>query len=101
MSKRREPWTTQEAIEAVRAFHRERGYQPVSNEAGPHNGLPPWVTVKRLFGSWNALIEASGLRPYPARSSAQAKTMAFRDRNPNWREEMRRGVKVTHRDIAA
>jgi hypothetical protein len=75
-------WTRESAIEAVQAFHEKHGYQPVSNEAGRHHRLPSWIVAKRLFGSWNAMIEAAGYRPYPPRSSAQAKTMAFSDRNP-------------------
>lgn len=74
-------WTREMAVSAVRDFAEEYGYQPVSNEAGRHYGLPSWATVIRLFGSWNAMIEAAGFTPYPARSSAQAKTMAYRDRH--------------------
>lgn len=73
-------WTREAAIRAVQRFAERKGYQPVSNEAGRHNELPSWGTARRLFGSWNALVEAAGFRPYPARSSAQAKTMAHRDR---------------------
>jgi Homing endonuclease associated repeat len=72
-------WTPERALAAVQAFARERGYQPVSREAGRH-GLPTYDAAARLFGSWNALIAAAGFRPYPARSSAQAKTLAHRDR---------------------
>lgn len=75
-----EAWTRESCIEAVQDFHRRNGYQPVSNEAVARHALPSWIVVKRLFGSWNALIEAAGFRPYPARSSTQAKTMAYRDR---------------------
>lgn len=88
-------WTREEAIEAVRNFHAEHGYQPVSNEAGAHHGLPSWGVARRLFGSWNAMIEAAGFRPYPARSSANAKTRAFRDRNPDWRKDLMKGTRVT------
>ena len=73
-------WTRESCIEAVQNFHECHGYQPVTKEAGAHHHLPSWVVAKRLFGSWNALIEAAGYRPYPARSSAQAKTLAHRDR---------------------
>lgn len=75
-------WDRDTAIDAVRAFHARHGYQPVSNEAGRHHGLPSWNVARELFGGWNAMIQAAGFRPYPARSSAQAKTLAFRDRNP-------------------
>jgi hypothetical protein len=57
------------------------------------HGLPSWAVAKRLFGSWNAMIEAAGFTPYPARSSANAKTRAFRDRNPDWRESLFAGVR--------
>jgi hypothetical protein len=88
-------WTTTEAIAAVQAFHQAHGYQPVSNEAGTRNGLPSWNVAQRLFGGWNAMVEAAGFKPYPARSSANAKTRAFRDRNPDWREHLMRGVRTT------
>lgn len=88
-------WTREVAIFAVQRFHAEHGYQPVSTEATKRNGLPSWGVAARLFGSWNAMIEAAGFRPYPARSSANAKTRAFRDRNPDWREKSMRGVRVT------
>lgn len=88
-------WTREEAIAAVKAFHERHGYQPVSNEAGTRQGLPSWLVARRLFGGWNAMIEAAGFTPYPARSSAEAKTRAYRDRNPNWRDELMRGVRVT------
>lgn len=74
-------WTRESALDAVRAFHREKGYQPVSDEARAHNGLPSWAVARRLFGGWNAMIEAAGFRPYPSRSSTNAKVMAWRDRN--------------------
>ncbi len=73
-------WTRESCIAAVRAFHARHGYQPVSREATRYNGLPCFGQAVRLFGSWNALIEAAGFRPYPASSSAQAKTMAHQDR---------------------
>lgn len=78
-------WTREACIAAVQAFRERRGYQPVSREATRTNGLPSWPTVVRIFGTWNALIEAAGFDPYPAQSSAEAKTRAFRDRNPDWR----------------
>lgn len=84
-AKRGGTWTRESAIRAVREFHARNGYQPVSDEAGGYYGLPSWHVAKALFGSWNAMIEAAGFRPYPAQSSAQAKTMAFRDRNPKAR----------------
>lgn len=73
-------WTCESAITSVRDFHAKHGYQPVSREARQHYGLPSFAQAVRLFGSWNALIEAAGFSPYPARSSSQAKTMAHRDR---------------------
>lgn len=73
-------WTRESCIQAVQDFHEEHGYQPVSREAMSAYGLPSFGVAVNLFGSWNALIEAAGFRPYPARSSAQAKTMAHRDR---------------------
>lgn len=87
-------WTRESAIRAVQLFHLEHGYQPVSNEATKHNNLPSYGVAKRLFGSWNLMIEAAGFRPYPSRSSANAKTRAFRDRNPDWRDKMIKGVRV-------
>lgn len=81
-------WTREDCIEAVQAFHERHGYQPVSREAGSHHHLPSWAIAKRLFGSWNAMIEAAGFVAYPARSSANAKARAFRDRNPDWREQL-------------
>jgi hypothetical protein len=72
----------------VLAFHEKHGYQPITKEAGPRNGLPSWPTAKRLFGSWNVMIEAAGLRAYPPRNSALAKVLAYRDRHPDWRQEM-------------
>jgi hypothetical protein len=74
-------WTRETCLAAVRAFHELHGYQPVSREGGGGE-LPTWDTALRLFGGWNAMITAAGFRPYPARSTSQAKTMAFRDRNP-------------------
>lgn len=41
------------------------------------------------------MIEAAGFVPYPARSSANAKTRAFRDRNPDWRKKLFANVKRT------
>jgi hypothetical protein len=94
MPRRRAPtWTLETAVAAVQRFATEHGYQPVSREAGPRNGLPTWRAAARLFGSWNGLIEAAGFVPYPARSSAHAKTRAFRDRNPGWRETAVRGAR--------
>lgn len=80
---RRQPtWTAETVIAAVQAFHAKNGYQPVQREAHSAYGLPSTSTIERLFGSWNAMIEAAGFTPYPARSSAQAKRRAFLDRNP-------------------
>jgi hypothetical protein len=73
------PHTRDSVVAALRAFAAEHGYQPVSREAGSTYGLPSWHAVARIFGSWNAAIEAAGYRPYPARSTARAKTMAHRD----------------------
>jgi hypothetical protein len=73
-------WSRESCVEAVRAFADRNGYQPVSSEANRFNRLPSYAVAARLFGSWNALITAAGFRPYPARSSAQAKTLAHRDR---------------------
>ena len=87
---RKRAWTRDEAIAAVQSFHERHGYQPVSNEAGQYHGLPSFDVAKRLFGGWNPMVEAAGFRPYPARSSAHAKTRAFRDRNPGWREKLKR-----------
>lgn len=83
MSVRVPIWTRDAAIAAVNEFHKRHGYQPVSNEGGRHHGLPSFGVAKRLFGSWNAMIQAAGFRPYPSRASAQAKKMAFRHRNAN------------------
>lgn len=95
MSQRHHPeWTREECVEAVKAFAAVHGYQPISNEAGPRNGLPQWATAKRLFGGWNAMVEAAGFVPYPAKNSGLAKTRAFRDRNPDWRERLMKGVRV-------
>lgn len=74
-------WTREDVIASIRAFHARRGFQPVSKEANVENELPTYYVVVSLFGSWNAAVVAAGFRPYPARSSAQAKTMAHRDRN--------------------
>lgn len=95
MKAQRRTWTREEAIDAVRAFAARHGYQPVSDEAGPFHGLPSFNTAARIFGGWNALIEAAGLTPYPARSSGEAKTRAFRDRNPDWRERRMEGVTLS------
>lgn len=84
----------------MKRFYAEHGYQPVSSEGGARHGLPSFGAAARLFGSWNALIEAAGFRPYPARSSVNAKTRAFRDRNPDWRETLFAGVRVSKRDAA-
>ena len=81
-------WTRESAIAAVRAFASRTGYQPVSSEANRANRLPNYNAAVRLFGSWNALIEAAGFKPYPARSSANAKQLAWRDRHPDWRERV-------------
>lgn len=76
------PWTRETALAALQRFFDLRGYQPISKEASAAHGLPTWAATKRLFGGWNAYVEAGGFRPYPARSSTQAKTMVHRDRNP-------------------
>jgi hypothetical protein len=65
-------WTLETAVAAVQRFATEHGYQPVSREAGPRNGLPTWRAAARLCGSWNA----------------------FRDRNPGWRETAVRGARA-------
>lgn len=88
-------WSREECIASVQAFHGKHGYQPVSSEAGKHHSLPSFGVAVRIFGSWNAMVTAAGFTPYPARSSANAKTRAFRDRNPNWRETLFAGVKRT------
>lgn len=76
-------WNRDSAIKAVQAFAERNGYQPVSSEAGKHHQLPSWPVVVKLFGSWNAMIETAGFRPYPAQASVHAKRMAFLDRNPS------------------
>jgi hypothetical protein len=93
--RRNAPWTRDEVLAAVKAFHERNGYQPVSSEAGEANQLPTWAAAQRLFGGWNAMIEAAGFVPYPARNSANAKTRAFRDRNPDWREKRFETVKTS------
>jgi hypothetical protein len=72
-------WDRESVIAAIQAFRSLRGYQPVSDDCGTH-GLPSYRMVVKHCGSWNAAVEAAGFRPYPARSSAQAKAMAHRDR---------------------
>lgn len=89
-------WTRATALEALAAFKETHGYQPITKEAGSHHHLPSWTVVVRLFGSWSEYVRAGGFTPYPARSSAQARTMAFRDRNPDWRERRFDGVKRSH-----
>lgn len=74
-------WTRESCIEAVRAFVMKHGYQPVSREAQAAHGLPSFGVAVKLFGSWNALIEAAGYRPYPSRASVHGKAMAWRDRH--------------------
>lgn len=73
-------WSCEAALEAVRAFARRRGYQPVSREAGRYHRIPDTNTAIRLFGSWNEMIRAAGFEPYPAQSSFKAKQLARRDR---------------------
>jgi hypothetical protein len=93
-------WTREGALAAVQAFHALHGYQPISKEAGAENKLPSWHVAKRLFGSWNAMIEAAGFRSYPARSSANAKALAFRDRNPGWRERLSENARACRLEAA-
>lgn len=42
-------------------------------------------------------------RPYPARSSALAKTLAYRDRHPDWRSELsaKKKRRIAEHDEAA
>lgn len=81
-------WTRSDALAAVREFARRTGYQPVVSEGGRWNDLPSWSTAQRLFGSWNSMIEAAGFTPYPAKNSGLAKVLAYRDRNPDWRQTL-------------
>ena len=66
-------WTRTAAESAVQAFATEHGRPPRiadSHDAGPL--LPSQKSASRLYGNWDALIEAAGLVPDGGRGHARA-----------------------------
>lgn len=66
-------WTRTSILAAVAAFAAEHGRTPTQREwfnAGPFN--PAVSGTRRVFGSWNAMIEASGHTPRPRGGRARA-----------------------------
>lgn len=58
------PWTQDMAIAAIRRWVREYERPPICNEwKKTSSGYPSQVQVRRLFGTWNAAIEAAGFEP--------------------------------------
>jgi Homing endonuclease associated repeat len=59
-------WTRESIIYAIDLWHRRNLRTPTVNEwvqAGEDH--PCFVTVKRVFGSWNEAMRAGGFRPRP------------------------------------
>jgi hypothetical protein len=83
------PWTRERAVDSVLAFKRRYGRSP--RAADVHDGnMPTYMTVKRLFGTWNALLLAAGLE---LNMDRRPETQAAIE------EELRRGDSVA--EIAA
>lgn len=66
-TKRRKQWTRETIIEAIQAFANEHGRPPTVLESTRAHGLPRHSTVRKVFGSWAAGIEAAGFEK-PMRS---------------------------------
>lgn len=63
-------WTRDLVIEAILQFDREEGRRPVETDMRSDPRLPSWTTIRRLFGSWAAALEAAG---YPIKRRRQAR----------------------------
>lgn len=58
------PWTPQQILKACVDWYVEHGEQPAANDWRKASYKHPTnATVIRLFGSWNAMIEAAGFKP--------------------------------------
>jgi len=57
------PWTREEAIAAVQAYHARVGRSPGTEDSGSRNSLPTFSVAQRLFGSWPAMVSVAGLTP--------------------------------------
>jgi hypothetical protein len=62
-------WTRERIIAAFQRYHREEGRSPAAdamNRAATRpEGMPPYATVVKVFGSWSAALVAADLPPNP------------------------------------
>ena len=59
-------WTPETVVYAIQLWHRQYSRLPRTSDweqAGENN--PSRQTVMRVFGSWNAAMEAAGFKPRP------------------------------------
>lgn len=66
-------WTPELTVAAIHHFHREEGRRPTEKDMRSDPRLPSSGTIRRLYGSWGAALEAAGYkaaRPSPGRLAA-------------------------------
>jgi HNH endonuclease len=66
VARRRRPWTRDRIIRALQADARRRGRPPTASEwkrGVKSRRRPTWGTVRSVFGSWEAALEAAAFDP--------------------------------------
>lgn len=84
------PWTEERIIAAIKRWHRRTGRAPSYRDWHKPTGVGPFLvssrtasrpstgTVRKVFGSWSAAMEAAGMTPLPrGRRTPPRKRVSF------------------------